>query len=931
MEVMKTRYATWAVALLAFLNFYAPAATLYVSLNSTNPVPPYADWSTAAINIQDAIDASTNGDFILVNDGIYAAGGRVVYGALTNRIVINKAVTVQSVNGPAVTVIQGNPVPGDNAVRCVYMTNNATLIGFTITNGATRSAGDATGEQSAGGIYCESNDDFIVNCVLAANVAQNNAGGIYQGTLTNCIVRYNSCGSFNVGVGGGAWNSVLVNCTVTGNSAGHFGGAAYGSTLDNCTLDGNSAVIGGAAHTCLLRDCVLADNSGVAYGGGAYGSSLTNCLVLSNTVSCSYCGFSAGIGGGANSCSLDNCTIVGNYANWYAGGVDSASQVNNCIVYYNTSASAADANYQSGMALNYSCTTPLPAGPGNITNVPLFLNLTGDFHLQSSSPCINVGNNAYVGITNDLDGNARIVGDGVDMGAYEYPTSIPLTVMIQAGTTNIDTGSPLSLQGVLQGGTASMIVWDFGDGTTTTNQLSVSHVWMLPGIYPVTLIVSNEFTPGGASATVTINASNAPPTILEQPANQFSVLFSNVTLNVNASGSWPLTYQWQFEGANLRTATNASLTLTNLQLSSEGTYNVIVSNAFGSVTSSNAFLSISRIVIWGSSSNQPPGLTNVMSITGYPAALRRDGTVVWWTGSLSTPITVYGLSNVVAFATSYNYESVALQNNGNVVLWTSDGASRLSGSGSSNAVAITGYNYGDLELRSNGTLVGSALSGAPLNVANLSNAVAVAEGFQHSLALKADGTVLAWGNNSYGQATVPSGLSNVIAIAAGGDHSLALKNDGTVTAWGWNSYGQTNVPPGLSNVIAIAAGGDHSLALKNDGTVTAWGWNNYGQTNVPTGLSNAIMIAAGQYDSLALVGNGPPMTQAWLMNPVAGSNSFNLTLPTQSGRVYALEFKRQLTDTNWTAVPLIFGNGTNRVLTDSTATNSQRFYRVRRW
>jgi hypothetical protein len=95
----------------------------------------------------------------------------------------------------------------------------------------------------------------------------------------------------------------------------------------------------------------------------------------------------------------------------------------------------------------------------------------------------------------------------------------------------------------------------------------------------------------------------------------------------------------------------------------------------------------------------------------------------------------------------------------------------------------------------------------------LSNVVAIAGGYYHSLALKADGTVIAWGNNSYGQTTVPAGLSNVVAIAGGYYHSLALKADGTVIAWGNNNYGQTTVPAGLSNVVAIAGGYLHSLAL----------------------------------------------------------------------------------------------------------------------
>jgi alpha-tubulin suppressor-like RCC1 family protein len=257
-------------------------------------------------------------------------------------------------------------------------------------------------------------------------------------------------------------------------------------------------------------------------------------------------------------------------------------------------------------------------------------------------------------------------------------------------------------------------------------------------------------------------------------------------------------------------------------------------------------------------------------------ALTAEGTVVDWgdnsCGQTNIPA---GLSNVVAIAAGGDYYgdySLVLTTNGTVVGWGDNtyGQTNIP-FGLSNVVAIAAGAWHSLALQADGTVVGWGYDadGETTIPSGLSRVVAIAAGDGDSLALQADGTVVGWGFNYCGEATgVPtttspfdnSGpvviggqvLSGVVAIAAGDVHSLALKADGTVVGWGDNEFGQATIPAGLSNVVAIAAGSYHSLALKADGTVVGWGDNEYGETTIPAGLSNVVAIAAGKGYSLFL-------------------------------------------------------------------------------
>jgi hypothetical protein len=252
------------------------------------------------------------------------------------------------------------------------------------------------------------------NCTLTGNTAYV-GGGAYSGTLNDCILAENSA-QYD---GGGAYDGTLNNCTFVGNWASRGGGAFLG-TVNNCTLSSNTAYEGGGAYRGRLNDCTLTANSAHSDGGGAYVSTLNNCVLIGN---------SASYGGGAAWGTLHHCTLTANSATNFGGGAY-FSGLDNCIVYYNTAAGRPNRPNYEQSSLNYSCTTPLPlTGSGNITNEPRFVSLTeGDLRLHADSPCINAGHNPYPyapGST-DLDGDPRIAGGTVDMGAYEFQSPASL-------------------------------------------------------------------------------------------------------------------------------------------------------------------------------------------------------------------------------------------------------------------------------------------------------------------------------------------------------------------------------------------------------------------------------------------------------------------------------------------------------------------------
>ena len=227
-------------ALLGGLPIAVESATSWYVAPSGNNGNSGASWANAKATIQAGVNQAASGDTVWVSNGVYSTGGRTANGhTLENRVAITNAITVRSVNGPAVTAIVGTKDAGGNgpaAVRCVYLGTNAVLNGFTLTNGATLTSGATSHDQGGGGVWCD--DGAVVRrCIIAGNSAAYNAGGVNGGTLYSCALLGNTAAH----AGGGATLSTLYNSTLVGNSAGSAAGGAHTCTLYNCIAYFNTA------------------------------------------------------------------------------------------------------------------------------------------------------------------------------------------------------------------------------------------------------------------------------------------------------------------------------------------------------------------------------------------------------------------------------------------------------------------------------------------------------------------------------------------------------------------------------------------------------------------------------------------------------------------------------------------------------------------
>ncbi|MCK5051884.1 MAG: PKD domain-containing protein [Candidatus Cloacimonetes bacterium] len=395
--------------------------------------------------IQAGIIISADGDTILVQPGTYYEninynGQNVVVGSLF--------LTSQDTSYISQTVIDGSQV-GSVVMFESGETSSAVLSGFTIRNGY--ASGSTYPDNRGGGISIDCSSPTLNNLIVTDNQAINAGGISFWDNANATLDRITVINNFSYNNSGGLHfsnsNPILTNVIIKNNFASSKSGAA-----------------GFSSCSPTLVNTLIVDNTAMEKGGAIYLSSEA-CPVF------------------------ENVTICNNNSSWSAIYCDTNSWPNllNCILW-NNSPSEILLDNGGAISITYSDVRNGWAGIGNINEDPLFINpYIGNYHLQEISPCIDAGDPAT-----PLDPDGTIA----DMGAYYYDQRFPQAEF----TVNDTTGSKYSVFEFTDQSTIGNLgtsidswSWDFNnDGVEDSNEQSPCYVYNLPGVYSVSLTVTDN-------------------------------------------------------------------------------------------------------------------------------------------------------------------------------------------------------------------------------------------------------------------------------------------------------------------------------------------------------------------------------------------------------------------------------------------------------
>jgi len=460
--------------LLVFSASLCFARTIYVNKNGGNNANDGLSWATARATIRSGVSAAVSGDEVWVAAGEYLERvnlkiGVRLYGGFEGdeTDLSQRPMFPRPANDSFETII--NPQQLNSAVSSFMVTTDTRIDGFTIKNGKSASIGGiscsassptianniitgntATGTgTSAAGIYCRDSSPVIVG-----NMIKNNNGrGIYcdnssptiAGNTISGHVAYEGPGilCYNYSSPTITHNVITKNSARNESNQNGFGGAISMSEhcsptiSDNLISDNTAVSAGGAIHVSWYSAPIIANNriiGNTAYsGGGIACQSYSPAVIAGNSI----IGNGASNGGGIEadfaSPTIANNTIVGNSGTFLRGGIccgDSSSPVisNNIVAFCSTgigkrpsSTPTIHSNCVYGNTTgNYVDLPDLTGTDGNISADPLLASVQyAELHIQPDSPCVNRGDDAYASSSLDMDGQERIQGEHIDMGADE--------------------------------------------------------------------------------------------------------------------------------------------------------------------------------------------------------------------------------------------------------------------------------------------------------------------------------------------------------------------------------------------------------------------------------------------------------------------------------------------------------------------------------
>jgi len=420
-------------------------------------------WTLAKKTIQAAINASTSGDEIWVAAGVYAENVTLKAGvALYGGFLATEASRDQRDWRANISII--NAANSGSAVTSpVGATSSTRIDGFRLTYGkGTMRVVDSSTLYYGGGVYCANSSPTIVNNTISYNAATNFGGGIY-------------CSNSS---------PIIVNNTITHNTAGWSGAGIQ--------LDASSPTI---ANNIISENNNTGSGFGGTQGGGIFCGASSSPMIVNNTIVRNNSASSVVTGGGISCGAGSSPTIANNIIASNSQGIYSAGSPS---VRYNCLFNGNDLNYVG-----------LPKGSGDLEQDPLLVSNTSNLHLQPGSPCLNTGDDtAVVADWPDIDGQARIKGTHVDMGADEYwPAPTVIITYPTTNTTYSTTSDSVTLAGTASDGTAT-VTWSNDRGGSGicvgTASWSTSGILLQTGQNAITV---TAYDSGGFAGTDTITVT----------------------------------------------------------------------------------------------------------------------------------------------------------------------------------------------------------------------------------------------------------------------------------------------------------------------------------------------------------------------------------------------------------------------------------------